>query len=222
MSRLRSMNFSMAHRGTTLSVRIGGGRADVLRATVEDVRTAAHLMGAILLQAPSRRLPVGKAVSIAYLADRLSIMNFGHPVCESTFRNERCGPVNALVHGLTNGTAPGAAEWAEIITASGGWVALRGDITCDDLDELSIASWDAVSAAWSEAGRIQDADIGTLMQQLPEARMRTGADITEVMLAASGIRNPRSHLADAEDHRWLKRLLARTATIGNDTLDRAV
>ena len=218
---LRSMNLSLVRPGTALSIRIGGGRADVLRATSDDVRTAAHLMGAVLLQAPMRRLPVEKAVSIAYLADRLSVMNFGHPVCDSTFRNGRRGPVNALVHGLATGTTSDDA-WSEIIAVDGGWISLRGAVVCDDLDELSIASWDAVAAAWQEAGRLPEADLRTLMQRLPESRMRADSDITEAMLAASGIRDPRRHLAEAEDHRWLKRLLARTATIGNDMLDKAV
>ena len=218
---LRSTTMTLARPGATLTIRIGGCAADMLEATTEDIRTAAHLMGAILLQAPMRRLEVAKAVSIAYLADRLSVINSGHPVSESTFRNERCGPVNALVQGHATGLSR-HASWSDILTTAGGFISLRGDVTCDDLDELSVASWDAVTAAWQAAGRMSDADVRAIMQRLPESRLRLGADITEAMLAASGVRDPRRHLAETADHRWLNRLIARAATIGNDTLDRAV
>ena len=174
-------------------------------------RKASQIVAFFALKTARQHLNVLKAVKLVYLADRENIAQFGFPILEERRVSMRHGPVNSYTYDHIKGEV-----WPE---HDGGWsefVADRanhdvglasGDISVDDLDELSDAEIATLETVWDKFGGMtqwQLVDYAHDKANVPEWEdpNETGQNSKTIefenMLAAIGVPFHKEHAAEME------------------------
>lgn len=125
-------------------------------------RKAAQTIAYLAIKNSKKPLDVLKAVKLVYLADRLSIQNYGFPIQDEYRASMKHGPVNLDTYSYIQG---------ERSTSGGDWTIYLRDredhkvaladrtVDCDDLDELSDADIETLDKVWSVFGNMEKWDL---------------------------------------------------------------
>lgn len=96
-----------------------------------------------------------KLVKLIYLSDRGFMEACGAPILYDNFYSLDHGPVVSRTYDLIQGNVQESAEWDEWISArTGHEVAIIQPSARNDLDELSDAEFEAMSAIWDRFGHL--------------------------------------------------------------------
>lgn len=122
-----------------------------------NARKAAQTIAFFAMKNGAQPLAMIKAVKLVYLADRESVRRSGFPIQDEDRVSMKHGPVNSETYSMINGEYdPAANGWAEFLRDQEDYnlSLARPGITEDDLDELSDADIEVLSAVWDQFGRM--------------------------------------------------------------------
>lgn len=117
-------------------------------------------------------ISVLKAVKLVYLGDRESIARTGFPILNEIRVSMPHGPVNSVTYDFMSGVYSDEG-WSEFITDKKNYCIglASAKLSADDLDELSDAEIEALSATWARFGAMNRWEIRDWTHQpgnLPE------------------------------------------------------
>ena len=116
-------------------------------------RKAAQVIAYFALRSGKRTIDVIKAIKLVYLGDRESIALWGEPILVEPRVALPFGPVNHLTYAHIKGEKEDSEGWSEFLEdRKVNDLRLREDVTYHDLDELSEADVEALSAVWDRVG----------------------------------------------------------------------
>lgn len=125
-------------------------------------RKAAQTIAYFAIKNGRKPLHVVKAVKLVYLADRESLATSGFPIQDETRVSMKHGPVNSSTYSFINGDYdPNYCGWAEFLNdRSNHRVGLaNGELSDDDLDELSDAEIQVLDSIWEKFGHMNQWDL---------------------------------------------------------------
>ncbi len=115
-----------------------------------DVRKAAQV-AAYFARAAGGRINGLKLVNIIYLADREFAARYDEPMIDDHWVSMDHGPVNSGTLNMVNGMGGPNPDWDTFIGPRVGFdVALARNLRDGDLDELSVADLEVLSAIWEK------------------------------------------------------------------------
>lgn len=125
-----------------------------------NARKAAQV-AAFFAKAQGGKINVLKLVKLIYLADRLALETFEHPILEDKFVSMDHGPVNSITLNYVNGMSDDREEWAEFISdRTGHLIALSNpELKVHDLDELSPAELKVLNLIWERHGKMSQFEV---------------------------------------------------------------
>ncbi len=136
-------------------------------------------MLAFLAAKQSHAINVMKGIKLMYLADRESMRKYGEPISHDHMVAMNNGPVLSQTLNLINGdVAPAvAAEWDSWITDRENHnISVSREFSRADLDELSNADLEILSAVWSEFGHLNQWQLSEYTHEhCPEWRHPNGS-----------------------------------------------
>lgn len=98
------------------------------------------------------KIPVLKLVKLIYLADRKHMQLTGFPITNDRFVSMPQGPVNSVAYNYINGEIADESWQQYMCQRSGNTVSAAARFEEEDLDELSDAEVETLSAVWDEFG----------------------------------------------------------------------
>jgi len=118
-------------------------------------RKAAQTIAYFALQ-DAGTINVLKAIKLVYLADRESLRLRGHPIQDEARSSMPHGPVNSVTYDWIKGSYRDDGTWSAVLTDREGHnVAVAdGDLTIDDLDELSERELAILENIWQQFGHM--------------------------------------------------------------------
>lgn len=104
-------------------------------------------------------IPVLKLVKLIYLADREFLAECGFPITNDLHFSMKHGPVNSETYNYITGVEE-SDEWDSLISDRANHnVSLARALADEDLDELSDAEIDAMTAVWARFGQMTKYEI---------------------------------------------------------------
>lgn len=180
---------------------------------------AAQVIAYLACKEPGKTLDVLKAIKLVYLADRESIAQFGAPILDESRVSMPHGPVNSQTYSHINGEHDlDACGWSAYLeNRANHQLAVKDDVSEDDLEELSEADIKCLDAVWSEFGHMgkwQLRDWTHEKDNVPEWEDPHGSSMPiplERIMAMVGIESASAQAAVVEDHNKISRLLKQLA-----------
>jgi uncharacterized phage-associated protein len=121
-----------------------------------NVRKAAQVTAYFAIQAGGS-INVLKLAKLLYLADRRCLEKYDFPMLFDTYVSMDHGPVTSSTLNYVSGTLEDGENWDTFVAdRAGNEVGIaRGDLSVDDLDELSDAELNILDETWGRLGHLQ-------------------------------------------------------------------
>lgn len=180
---------------------------------------AAQVIAYLARKVPNRTLDVIKAIKLVYLADRESITTFGAPILDERRVSMPHGPVNSVTYSHINGERDlDACGWSAFLEdRANHQLAVKSNVTDDDLDELSEADIQCLDAVWEKFGHMGKWDIVDWThrrENVPEWEDPHGSSETiplERIMSMVGVENAVAQSAMIDDHARIAHLMVKLA-----------
>lgn len=180
---------------------------------------AAQIISFFACKEDARTLDVVKAIKLVYLADRESVTRFGAPILDEQRVSMPHGPVNSQTYAHINGEHDlEKSGWANFLEdRANHQLAVKDNITYDDLDELSEADIQCLEAVWKRFGGMTKWEIRDWTHErenVPEWEDPHGSSVPiplERMMSFVGVVDATSQAQMIEDQIEVDRLFARLA-----------
>jgi uncharacterized phage-associated protein len=182
-----------------------------------NARKAAQVIAFFIAKSGAPSINVLKAIKLVYLGDRESIKKFGFPILDEARVSMPRGPVNSTTYSHVNGEYDlDDCGWSDFLEdREHHQIAVRKNFTDDDLDELSEADVESLTAVWDQFGGMNQwqlvqfthdrknvpewEDPGSTSKPIPLERIMTLLHVD----------NADEQAALVEDHQYIDRIFAK-------------